>query len=153
MSTQSEDQDIPVSQGGFDLATAPPVTELEGAGAWIEIVGASGEALVFGADKAPVRMKVAGSYSKLFRKLSHGQTTKAVKRRTTQITGELLDRQRIEVVAGCVLDWEGFYDGGKVMEPIRENIVRVLDLFPYIREQAEAALEDHEAFSGASSSS
>lgn len=140
-------------QGGFDLANAAPVTEMEEAGSWIEIVGTEGEPLVHGPDDVPVRIKVAGSYSKRYRKLTHAQTTKAVKRRTTQITGELLARQRLEVVAGCVLAWEGFYNAGAPLECVRENVKIVLDGFPYIMEQVEAALEDHEAFSEANSSS
>ena len=139
--------------GGFDLATVAPVSELEETGAWIEIIGTEGETLLWDNDTKPVRIQVIGSYSKTYRKLTHAQTTKAVKRRTTQITGELLARQRLEVVSGCVVDWEGFYNAGKKLEPTREKIKIVLDGFPYIMEQVEAALEDHEAFSPANSSS
>ena len=143
----------PTGMGGFDLATAAPVSELEEEGQWIEIVGTEGEVLKWDNFTKIVRIKVIGSYSKTYRKLMHTQTTKAVKRKTTQITGELLARQRLEVVAGSVQDWEGFYNGGKKMEPTRENVKIVLDGFPYIMEQVEAALEDHEAFSPANSSS
>lgn len=144
--------ETPPDQGGFDLKTASPVSELEEMGAWIELVGIEGEPLLYGFEKKPVRMKVAGSYSKLYRKLTHAQTTKAVKRRTTKITGELLHRQRLEVIAGCVLAWEGFFEAGVELPFVRENIKKVLDGFGYILEQVEAAIEDHESFTGASSS-
>lgn len=143
----------PPDQGGFDLDTASPVSELEEVGAWIELVGIEGEPMTYGPDRKPVRMKVAGSYSKLYRRLTHAQTTKAVKRRTTKITGELLHKQRLEVISGCVLEWEGFYKSGVELPAIRDNIKIVLDGFGYILEQVEAAIEDHEAFTGASSSS
>ena len=145
--------ETPPEQGGFDLATASPVSELEEQGAWIELVGIEGEPMLFGAERKPVRMLVAGSYSKLYRKLTHAQTTKAVKRRTTKITGELLHKQRLEVISGCVLAWEGFYEAGVELPFTRENIKKVLGGFGYILEQVEAAIEDHEAFTGASSSS
>jgi len=146
--------ETPPDQGGFDLDTASPVSELEEVGAWIELVGIEGEAMLYGhgSERKPVRMKVAGSYSKLYRKLTHAQTTKAVKRRTTKITGELLHKQRLEVISGCVLEWEGFYKSGVELPSTRENIKIVLDGFGYILEQVEAAIEDHEAFTGASSS-
>ncbi len=142
----------PPDQGGFDLDTASPVSELEEMGAWIELTGIEGEPMLFGSENKPVRMKSAGSYSKLYRRLTHAQTTKAVKRRTTKITGELLHRQRLEVISGCVLAWEGFYKGGVELPFTRDNIKIVLDGFGYILEQVEAAIEDHEAFTGASSS-
>jgi len=138
--------------GGFDLATAAPVSELEETGQWIEIVGTEGEVLLWDNHTKPVRIQVIGSYSKTYRKLMHTQTTKAVKRKTTQITGELLARQRLEVVAGSVQSWEGFYNAGKKLDCTRDNVKLVLDNYPYIMEQVEAALEDHEAFSPANSS-
>jgi hypothetical protein len=140
------------SLGGFDLSTAPPVSELEETGQWIEIIGTEGEVLKWDNDTKPVRIQVIGSYSKTYRQLMHAQTTKAVKRKTVQITGELLARQRLEVVAGSVQAWEGFYNAGKELDCSRENVKIVLDGFPYIMEQVEAALEDHEAFSPANSS-
>ncbi len=144
----------PPEQGGFDLKTASPVSVLEDEGAWIEINGIEGEPMLWGPEKKPVRIRVVGSYSKLYRRLTHAQTTKAVKRRTTQITGELLHKQRMEVISGCVLAWEGFFNGPGVELPFaRENVKLVLEGYPYILEQVEAAIEDHEAFTGASSSS
>ncbi len=147
-----EAAEAPPEQGGFDLDTASPVSELEEQGAWIELSGIEGEPLLYGSERKPVRMKVAGSYSKLYRKLTHAQTTKAVKRRATKITGELLHKQRLEVIAGCILAWEGFYKGGVELAFNRDNVKVVLDGFGYILEQVEMAIEDHESFTGASSS-
>jgi len=140
MSTQS---------GGFDLGAAKPVAALEDEGQTIEIRDIDGEVMTWtdGDGKAhPVTITVAGSYSTRYRRAQEAQITRTMKRRNPQITGEALGKQRLEVVAACVLAWTGFANKGKPLPCDKDNVMFVLEAAPWIREQVEGAMEDHAGF-------
>ena len=111
------------TQNGFDLSSAPSVESQEDAGIWVEIRDVNGEPMYHGEDgsETPVRIKVAGSYSARYRRAQEAQTTRALKRRGQVLTGELIQRQRLEVAAACTLDWEGFRNGENPFPASKEN--------------------------------
>lgn len=140
MSTQS---------GGFDISTAVPVADLENDGIVVELRDVNNDPMYWKDDAGvehPVTITVAGSYSHRYRRATEAQQTRVMKKRNPQITGELLGKQRLEIVAACVLAWSGFVHKGKPWACEKENVMHVLTAAPYIREQVESAMEDHAAF-------
>lgn len=136
------------SNNGFDLQTAAPIAEQEDQGLVVQIRDAFGNPLTFTDDAGehPVTMTVAGTYSNRYRRAREAQTTRQLKRRSTNLTGDLVNSQRIGVVADCVLAWSGFMSGGKPLACDKEHVFQVLKHAPWILEQVESAMEDHEAF-------
>lgn len=131
---------------GFDITTAELVRDAEDEGQWIEVLDAAGKVYLYangtGADK-PVRMRVAGRYSRVFRRTQESQNAKPRRRYDVRDAA----RDLLELQAACVLEWEGFFGGGAPLERTSENVANVLQAAPWIRDQVVVAMEDHEGFS------
>jgi hypothetical protein len=61
--------------------------------------------------------------------------------------------QQVETVASCVLEWEGFVNDGQPVPCTKENAIKYMTAAPWIREQFEELMNDHELFSKSSSGS
>lgn len=136
-----------VSPQGFDISGQKAVVaSREDEGTVIHVRNEVGDHLHFGEDKKPVTILVAGSYSTVYRKALDAQRDRMMKHRRLSATGEQLARNQLELIAACVLSWEGFCDGPKVVPCTKENAITILSLFPWIREDVEAAMGDHQSF-------
>ena len=139
---------------GFDLTAAKALSEAEDEGAIIEIHAPDGEPMMHGPenDPKPVTMRVAGSYSSTYRRAEEAATKKrlqaARRTRSTDLDAAAARQWQIDVMAKCVLEWDGFYDDGKPVPCTYDNVRAVLTHAPWAREQVEAAMQDHEVFSG-----
>jgi len=135
--------------GGFDLESALPVEKMEDKGIDVELLGLDGEWMLFKGENGTeenVSMKVVGTYSTRYRRAQETQTTKTLRKRSSSNLGRDLGERRIELVASCVLSWNGFYHKGTPIAFGRNNVIKVLEAAPWIREQLENAMENHEAF-------
>lgn len=166
MSTQPEAQDMLEEEfeeleadvrmreaQGFDLGAAKQVAEREDEGQVVHVTGPDGEPAYYmdGDERKPVTITVAGSYSKTYRRAEEGQRRRNLKRRSTKVTPAQLDRNRRELIASCVLDWQGFFEAGRPLPCTKENVMRVLSAAKWIQYDVEAAMEDHAAFFDGSS--
>jgi hypothetical protein len=127
-----------------EIGNAKSVAEREDEGTPVHIRNEAGE-LQYENDK-PVTITVAGSYSKTYRKATEAQRDKSLKQRRSVPTGEQLSRQALEILASCIVSWEGFTSQGKPFGYSKENAIALLDSAPWIREQCEEALYDHASF-------
>ncbi len=137
--------------GGLNLGAAQAVAEREDEGRVIEIMDAMGEPLVYmdGDTEKPVWSRVAGSYSKTYRRAVERQRRQALGRRRGRMTSEELTANQIELEAACVLEWGGVIeDDGKVVEHNTENVTSMLAGITWYREQIQIAIEDHAGFFG-----
>ena len=98
-----------------------------------------------------VTITVAGTYSSRYRRATDAQRERMLKSRRASLTGEQLNRQQLELVAACIISWEGFTAEGKPYPLTKENAVALLDNAPWIREEVESAMGDHSAYFLASS--
>ncbi len=135
---------------GFDLSQAEEALNREEQGQVIHVRDESGEPMYFGDDE-PVTITVAGTYSKRYRKALDARISKASRSRRRE--PEDVQRDALDVVAQCVLDWAGFHENGTALDCTRANVTRVLGLAVWIREQVEVAMDDHAAFGKASPTS
>lgn len=134
---------------GFDLGAAPNVADLEEKGVAVQIRDIHGEPMMYrseGGSEYPVQIVVAGSYSHRYRRAINAQTTRMLGRRAQKMTGELAQENRMEVISRCVISWSGFNSNGQPIPCTPENVKVVMERAPWIRDQVEAAMEDHEAF-------
>lgn len=131
---------------GFDLSRASEVSEKQDEGAWMDVRDENGD-LYDG-----VRIKLAGSYSERYRRAQEQQTTRALKRRTKTVTGELVDRQALAILGSVTLAWEGIKNAGNDIPCTPENAESLYKKAPWIRAQANEFVNDHENFSEGSSS-
>jgi len=135
--------------GGFELEDAIPVEKLEDKGLEVEIMGLDGEWIIYKGENGTdsiATIKVVGTYSTRYRRAQETQTTKTLRKRSTSNLGRDLGERRIELVASCVLGWDGFFHKGTPIPFNRNNVVKVLEAAPWVREQLENAMENHEAF-------
>lgn len=136
---------------GIDISKAPEATAREDAGQVVHIHDEQGEPAY--ENGQPVTVRIAGTYSSLYRRTSEAQQQRQLKQRRTTLTGEQLRKNRIELVAACVLGWDGFTDNGQPFPCTKENAVRLLDTLPWVFEQLEQAQADHQGFFSTSSGS
>lgn len=134
---------------GIDVAGAAKVADREEEGVLVQIRDPQGEPAMVG--DQPVTVRIAGSYSKRYRRIQEGQTQRMLKRRQVALTAEQLTANRVELVAGCILDWSGFTNGGQPYPFSRDNATHLVTVAPWIRDQLEEAQGDHASFSASSS--
>jgi hypothetical protein len=123
----------------MDLSTVAMDQEKEDAGVRVHITDAAGDPQFYDGDKA-VTITVAGKYSKACREALFAQARAVRRRGGIPILPEEQARLSIELVASCILDWEGFSSSGEVCPMTKETAVRLLTLGPWIREQLEEAM-------------
>lgn len=138
---------------GFNLSTVTPAEDREDAGVTVHVRDARGESMFYGDDKKPVTILVAGTYSKLYRKVTSAIRDRALKQRRATLTADILFEQQLETVASCILAWDGFFDGDASFPLTKANAMRLLSMAPWIREDVEVAMQDHESFFENSSNS
>jgi hypothetical protein len=132
----------------FDLGAEKAKAAREDEGIVVQINDERGEPMTYGEGLA-VTVKVVGTYSKRYRDAERMRVDKRWKSRG--VDPDVIRREALELTAECVLEWAGFFDGGKPLDCSRANVVRVLDAVPWVRQQIEVAMEDHAGFSRAPS--
>lgn len=135
--------------GGIDMDGVEDVSAREGQGRVVHITDPSGEPAFYGEgeNQKPVTVKIAGSYSPKYRQILDHQTQRMLKRRQSTITREQLAENRAELVAGCILEWDGFLIKGEAFPLTKDNAMTLVKKAEWIRTQLEEAQNDHEGFS------
>lgn len=138
---------------GFEISNSKSVAEREDEGTVVHIADAVGEKMFYGEgdEKKPVTITVAGTYSATYRRATDAQRERMMKQRRAALTGEQLAKQQLALVASCVLAWGGFVNNDKPFPATKENAMLLFDQAPWIREQVEEAMNDHQAFFPSSS--
>jgi hypothetical protein len=137
---------------GFNIDSNTDIAQREDAGTVVHLRDATGELQFIGEGdaKRPVTITVAGTYSSVYRKADAEQNTKLYSRRRTNLQPEELSkiaaRQRLELVAACVLGWHGIVSGATEVPCTKDNVIMLLDRFPWVLQALEAAMQDHAAF-------
>lgn len=137
-------------QQGIDITADDDIAAGEDAGQQVQLRDPKTDApLTYGADEKPIWIRVAGTLSNVHRKALAARVNRTQKRRALTLTYEEAEAQGVELVADCVLDWDGFFDAaGKPVRCTREAVVKVLTKRRWILAQVQAAQGDHAAFFG-----
>jgi hypothetical protein len=120
----------------------------ESEGSWVEVLDMEDEPVTYkdGETVKPVRILVAGTYSKQYREITDKQRNRMLKQKRNKLTGAQLRENAKEVAAHCCINWEGFNNKGA---PFPCNVTNALALFtaaPHFQEQVEAQMLDHASF-------
>jgi hypothetical protein len=136
----------------FDVSAQKDVGQREEEGTLVPVKSVTGEVQYDGEGDAtkPVTIRVVGTYSKTYRRASFALRERVRKFRTTR-TSEQQDQHAIELIADCLLGWEGITNGGQPFPFTRDNAIALLTNCPWVREDVEAAMGDHERFFSTSS--
>ena len=125
------------------------IADQEDEGTEVHIRDANDEKQFFGPkNDQPVTITVVGTYSSRYRRLVAANRDRAIKRRS--LDGDDLEQRSLDLVAGCIIAWDGFTAGSQPYPLTKANAVALLDACPWIREQVEAAMNNHALFFKAS---
>lgn len=138
MSTSNE---VKPTFAGIDIGASSNVATQEEQGTVIQINDPTDEPVLYG-DGKPVTIRVAGTYSARYRNAQAANRDKLIKRRAA-FNGNTVSKQALDVTAACVIEWDGFFSGGKPFPCTHENVVALLESCPWIRDQVESAMNDH----------
>lgn len=131
----------------MDIGSGKVVEQREEEGTVILIRDEAGERMYHEKDPTkPVSITVVGTYSATYRRASEAQRDRNIKRRNFHLDGDQLDQQALELVAACITAWDGFTANGEAYPLTKPNAVQLLRAFPWIRQQVEAAMNDHSLF-------
>jgi hypothetical protein len=131
----------------MDISTSKSVAEREDEGTIVHVRDEAGEKQYIGGDKTkPVTILVAGTYSTTYRTAADASRDRMLKQRRNAIDGDQLSQQSLELTAACILAWDGFSAGDQPYPFTKKNAVALLQQAPWIREQVEAAMNDHASF-------
>jgi hypothetical protein len=123
---------------GISLQQVGDQSIREEEGIWGDIIGPDNRTVV-------ARVKVVGTYSKRYRKALEAQVAR--RRRRTKLTPDEYTAQHIAVMAECILEWEGFKNGEAVVPCTPATAIPYLTQAPWLREQVDELMQDHEGFS------
>lgn len=105
--------------------------------------------VLHGDDGEPLTVTVYGKYSDVYRKLTRRQKDEALaraqKNNRQKITSAQLEEKEIETLVACVKDWN-LTDGGTPLACEPGNIESVLEEYPWIKDQIDAAVHDEKNF-------
>lgn len=130
----------------FDLQQSKSIAAREDEGTVVCLTDEQGEAMTVGDPPRPVTITVAGTYSATYRRATDANRNRLFKRRSATLDGDQVYQQGLELIAACVLAWDGFESAGTPLPMTKANVVAVLDAAPWIRDQVEAAMSDHARF-------
>lgn len=131
----------------MDITQTKSVAEREDEGTTIHLRDEAGEKMFAGPNQdRPVTITVVGTYSSTYRRAAEANRDRMLKQRRNSLDGDQIHRQSLELVAACILEWDGFTAGEQPYALTKANAVALLDQCPWIREQVEAAMHDHAAF-------
>lgn len=132
----------------FSLKAAKAVSSREDKGTKVPLRDEFGEPLMVtaadGITDAAFAV-VVGKLSGIYRKAEQAVNDRTLKRRTTELTAELLEAQELEKLAKCVLSWN-LTDDGRAIPATTENVVTVFLAAPWIRRDLEAVMNDPARF-------
>jgi hypothetical protein len=139
------------ASSGIDLDNLESVDEDQGQ--WVDLLDRRGEPWMYtagiGADNQPIekqaRIRVAGTYSKVYRRHIEALRGRGAKQTKKQTGGEVT-AEVIESAAVCCLEWEGFAKGKQPYPCTRTAAIDLLTRAPWVLEQVQAAMVDHAGF-------
>lgn len=136
----------------FDVSAQKDVGQREEEGTLVTVKSVTGEVQYYGEGEAkkPVTIRVVGTFSKTYRRANFALRERVRKFRTMR-TSEQQDLHAIELIADCILGWEGITNGDQPFPFTRENAIALLQAAPWVREDVEAAMGDHQGFFSTSS--
>lgn len=141
----------------MDINTTEKALAVEDDGIDVEILDPSGEPETFGPADAPtpLTIKVAGRFSKRFRKAEEWQRNKIHAKRGKKMTGAESLQMLSEFVARCTISWPtgAFTLDGKELSFSVENATTLYSRLPHVQAQVEAGMDDHAGFIAKNSSS
>lgn len=140
---------------GFDLTKAK-ASNKDDEGVVVEVEYRDGTPATYSdatGTERPVTIRIAGTYSKVFRRTSDAQTQRLIRSNTRKPSTEQIQANRNELVAACLMAWEGVEQDGKPFPLTRENALAFLADAPWMRDKLEAAQSDAAGFSASSSTS
>jgi hypothetical protein len=142
----------------MDVSTVTTVSEDEGT--FVHFKDAAGE-LLFDVEgegesavRKPVGVRVAGTYSSQYKKVTRKVRERNTKRRSRgmELDADVVDANGNEIVAACILDWT-FTANGQPFPITGDNWGALIAKQPQWEEQVDAAMVDHARFFVKSSSS
>lgn len=90
-------------------------------------------------------IRQAGRLSTRYRMAEQRINDRTIKRRTTELTAEFLERNELEKLALCAMEWN-LTDGGTPIELTVDNVIQVLRAAPWIRADLEKSMSDPSRF-------
>lgn len=99
------------------------------------------------------RVTILGKDSDAYRKAEASQRERAIRAANTtgsfRVTPEQIEKNTFELISCCVIGWEGLEDeNGQNIPFNEENLRRLLDESPYVKEILDRNIGDRSLFSG-----
>jgi hypothetical protein len=133
----------------MDISRGKAVVSREDEGMVLHIRDETGEKAYQADGATPVTITVVGSYSSRYRKAMEVNRERAVRIRRKLDEEDMvdeIDRQGMELLASCVVGWDGFTADGKPVPFSKENTITILTELPWVREQVNEAIVNHAGF-------
>lgn len=132
---------------------------LDTATADIEIIGPGGEYLTYDTGEKDDKGQVirarstiticsqdSNYYQRVFKRQVTENGSKLTKRGESKITGDSLEKNKIEILTACTSGWKGWTLQGKPFEYSKHNANYLYTAFPFIREQVDEEIHERGNF-------
>lgn len=131
----------------FSLNSSRAVAEREERGTTIALRDETGDPLTVSVGDTEVQatITIVGKLSGTYRRIEQQLNDRLLKRRTTELTSEVIERNELEKIAACVKDWN-LTDEGKPLPCTKENVLAVLTAAPWIRRELDQVMSDPSRF-------
>lgn len=95
-----------------------------------------------------IQIKLAGADSDVYKKAINKQIEKRLKKSAVNRTLEQEEKEEIEILTACTLDWKNVEYEGRVLECNPENIKFIYSQFIWLREQVDNFINDRKNYIG-----
>lgn len=132
----------------FSIGAARDVADREDKGTRIAIRDELGEPLIVkdgNGNEVPAYAVIVGRNSATFRRVEQQQADRMLRRRSADLTAEMIEQNELEKIAACVREWN-LTDNGKPIPCDKSNVVMVLRAAPWIRREFETTMADPSRF-------
>jgi hypothetical protein len=139
----------------LDLSTLDTAKAAE-QGSTLEVKHPTTGRVLADGDGRAVTLTLAGADSQRARKAERFALNRRLRqgsRRGVGVTADELDDDALDLLSACTLAWSGFAVDGAELECNPENARRLYRQFPWLREQAQAFVDDRSNFLRASPTS
>ena len=95
-----------------------------------------------------IQIKLAGADSDIYKKAINKQVEKKLKKGTVNRTLEQEEKEEIEILTACTLDWKNVEYEGRALECKPESIKFIYSQFIWLREQVDNFINDRKNYIG-----
>lgn len=134
------------SKRGFDLNELN--VEAADEGVWMQLEHPADGTPLENDQGQAMRIKLAGRDSERFKRIQRRLGDRRLSGKKKNLSFREAESEALNLLANCTLDWEGIQENDEPVEFTDENVKRLYQKYPWIKDQVDEFITDRTNFLG-----